>query len=267
MDIKKDLTINEFAKITNVEPSTLRYWDRIGVFSPVLRDDKTSYRRYSSAQILALNFVTALSALEIPLEKIAELRDERTPDELLELLSDLEHDMDMEMRNLRQRYSMIHARRELITMGMKADEGCISVVHFEEKNIVVSPRNEYKEGDTFLEPLTRLIGTAHDLRIDLNFPVGGLHDDFESFSKAPGLPDYFISIDPEGIQRRAAGDYLAGYARGYYGDVGDLPERMMRYAKDNNLTLSGGVYTMYLFEEISTNDTSGYLACCSIAVK
>lgn len=265
--MNKTFSTREFAEISGIEASKLRYWDKIGVFSPILREEKTNYRRYTYAQLPALNFVTALSALDIPLEKIAELRRERSPDELLELLQDIEHEMDMEMRNLRLRYSMIHARRELITMGMKVDENAVSVVHMDEKNMFVCPRNEYKEGDTFLEPLSALIGSVHDLRIDLNFPVAGLHDDMASFAKAPGRPDNFLSIDPEGTYTRKAGDYLVGYARGYYGDVGDLPERMLAYATANRLILTGPVYTMYLLEEISTGDASQYLACCSVEVR
>lgn len=265
--MKETLTIKEFAKISGIEASTLRYWDRIGVFSPILRDEKTNYRCYTPAQLPALNFVTALSALDISLEKIAELRQERSPDELLELLQELENDMDMEMRNLRLRYSMIHARRELITTGLKADEKTICVEFLDEKRMILFPRNEYTDGETFLEPLTKLVSVTPELRIDLNFPVGGYHDDMKSFAKGPARPDHFISIDPEGLHKRKAGEYLVGYARGYYGDVGDLPDRMLSFAKKNALSLTGPVYTMYLFEEICTSDTSQYLACCSVAVK
>jgi effector-binding domain-containing protein len=88
----------------------------------------------------------------------------------------------------------------------------------------------------------------------------------ESFSKAPGCPDNFLSIDPIGNYTRKAGDYLVGFSRGYYGELGDLPERMNAHAKENSLTLTGPVYVMYLHEEICTKDTSQYLAKCSIAI-
>ena len=237
------------------------------MFSPLLRNEKTNYRYYTSAQLLALNFVTVLSTLDIPLEKIAKLRAERSPDQLLELLQTLENNMDMELRNLRLRYSIVHARRDLITMGMKVNDSAVSVVDLEEKAMILWPSNEYKPGNTFLEPLSKLINVAPGLRINLDFPVGGYHENFTSFAKAPNLPDNFISIDPEGTHKVKAGKYLVGYARGYYAEFGDLPERMERYAEENALTLVGPVYTMYLFEEISTQDPSQYLARCSVAVK
>jgi effector-binding domain-containing protein len=55
-------------------------------------------------------------------------------------------------------------------------------------------------------------------------------------------------------------DYLCGFTRGYYGDFGDLPERMTAYAEENSLTISGPVYTVYLHDEICANSTSNYLA-------
>jgi len=264
--VSDTLSIQEFSKVSNIESSTLRYWDEIELFSPLMRNPENNYRHYSTAQLLALNFVTTLSTLDIPLKTIADLREERDPENFLELLEKLEKSMDMEMRDLRQRYSIIHARRELIKMGMKVDESSISIAPLEARAMILWPRNVYKEGDTFLEPLTAHIHDTGEHHINLSFPVGGRHDNMETFIKAPGCPDNFISIDPIGTYTRKAGDYLVGYARGYYGELGDLPERMDAYAKENSLSITGPVYTLYLHEEICTVDPSQYLAKCCVAV-
>jgi DNA-binding transcriptional MerR regulator len=231
-----------------------------------MRNPENNYRYYSTAQLPALNFVTTLSELEIPLKTIAELRKERDPEELLELLEKQEHQMDMEMRSLRMRYSIIHARRELMKLGMRINGDEVSVIHLEEKAMTLWPRNEYREGDTFLEPLAAQIAQTGEYHINLSFPVGGYHDSLESLINAPGRPDHFISFDPIGTLTRPGGDYLVGYARGYYGDIGDLPERMQAYAKENSINTTGPVYTLYLHEEISTKNPTDYLAQCSVAI-
>ena len=261
-----NLSIHEFSKLTGVDATTLRYWDSIGVFSPSKRDPDNNYRYYSVVQIPALNFVTTLSDLEIPLKTIAKLRQERNPEELLNLLEKQEKKMDMEMRNLRQRYSIIHARRELINFGVKVDENVISVEYREDKAMFIWTRNEYGKGDSFIEPLAAKIADAGNQNINFSFPVGGYHDDMESFIKAPGHPDHFVSIDPLGNHTRKAGNYLVGFARGYYGQLGDLPERMRAYAEQKSVAVSGPVYTIYLREEICTRDASQYLAQCCVAV-
>ena len=260
------LSIQEFSSLSRVEASTLRYWDEIGLFQPVKRNPDNNYRYYSLAQLPALNFVTVLSELEFPLKTIAELRKGRDPDKLLTLLEKQERLMDMEMRSLRQRYSIIHTKRELINNGLKVDSAIIKVVNLEEESMILWPKNVYKEGDTFIEPLAAFINEVDEHHINLSFPVGGYHENIESFRKAPGQPDNFVSFDPTGTHTRKTGDYLFGYARGYYGDVGDLPDRMISYAKANSLNLKGPVYTTYLHEEICTMDIAQYLAQCYIHV-
>ena len=260
------LSIQEFSKISGIESSTLRYWDDIGIFTPLKRHPDNNYRYYSTEQLLALNFVTVLSDLEIPLKTIAELRKDRDPEKLLALLEKQEHQMDMEMRRLRQRYSIIHARRELMNLGTKVDADSVSVEHLEDKAMILWPRNTYKEGENFIQSLSSYVAETGEYHINLSFPVAGYYDSIASFAKAPDRPDHFLSIDPIGTYTRKAGEYLVGYSRGYYGDFGDLPERMSAYAKEHSLNIPGPVYATYLWEEISTMDESRYLAQCYTAV-
>ena len=260
------LSIQEFSRLSGVEASTLRFWDEIGLFSPMARNPDNNYRYYSTVQLLALNFVTTLSDLEIPLKTIAALREERNADNLLDLLEKQEKIMDMEMRTLRHRYSIIHARRELINIGAKADVSEVSVKQKDEMAMYLWPPNEYRPGDTFLEPLAGYVTWASENHVNLSFPIGGYHNDMESFLASSDQPDRFISIDPVGTHSQKAGEYLIGYARGYYAELGDLPERMVAFAEENSLILTGPVYTVYLLEEFCTNDPSLYLAQSSISV-
>ena len=254
------LSIQEFSKLSGVEASTLRYWDELGLFSPLMRNPANNYRYYSTVQLLALNFVTTLSDLEIPLKTIAMLRENRDPEDFLELLEKQEKHMDMEMRSLRQRYSIIHARRELINLGVKVNEPEILICQKEETPMYLWPRNSYPEGGTFIDPLAEYLSWTVENHVSLSFPVGGYYDNMESFMEKPSMPDHFITLDPVGSHVQKAGDYLIGHVRGYYAELGDLPERMLAHAKDNSLRLTGPVYTIYLFDEFCTKDPSQYLA-------
>ena len=259
-------SIKEFSKITGVETSTLRYWDEIGLFSPLKRDPDNNYRYYSLVQIIALHFVTVLTDLDIPLRTVADLRHDRDPEKFLKLMDKQEKMMDMEMQELRHRYSIIHARRELINYGMKVDDRQIDVMKREDKHMILWPKNEYSEGETFIHPLASFIKSKENFNVNLSFPVGGYHESFETFKAGPGKPDNFISIDPVGNHLRKEGEYLIGFARGFYGDLGDLPERMQAYAAENNLKITGPVYTMYLHDEVCVKDTTQFLAQACVAV-
>jgi len=264
--MKDFYSIQEFANLTGVEASRLRFWDDIGIFTPTRRNPENNYRYYSLAQITAVNFVAVLSDLSIPLKTIGELRKERDPENFIKLLETKERELDMELRALRQRSSIIHARRELINYGLKVDETQISVLYREDREMILWPRNEYQEGDTFLEPLSAFVNQATAQRINLDFPVGGYWDSFQSFQNAPSRPDCFFSLDPTGTHVRKEGKYLIGFARGYYGEMGDLPERLASHIKDNDITVSGPLYITYLHDEICTLDSDQYLAQSCVAV-
>ena len=276
--MKDFLSIKEFSKLSGVESSTLRYWDEIGLFSPAQRDTENNYRYYSPEQIVAVNFITILSRLDIPLKIINEAGVDRNPESIMRLIEHQEKQLDMEMRRLRENYSIIHTRRELINHGKRIIEGVqladgtmmgvdqIVVVPQEEQHLIVGPRNEFKEEGDFYEPLKCFYEQAKDLRITLGFPIGALHDTWEEFVKAPGMPHHFFSIDPTGNTTYQPGKYVMGFTFGGYGQFGDLPERMIKFIQDNSLTVTGPVYVVYLQDEICIQDSSKYLAQVSVAV-
>lgn len=288
--MKDYMTIKEFSKLTGIEQTTLRYWDDIGLFSPTRRNPENNYRYYTPEQIIAVNFITVLSELSIPLKTISEMEEGRTPDKIIELIEHQEKVLDMEMRRLHENYSVIHARLELINYGKRLLEGYrvvngekisvdkalkegelvneekISVLNRNMKNFILGPRNEWNPGDSFYEHFIGFCKSAKDLRINLSLPIGGYHTDFKSFSKAPGEPDYFFSLDPSGYETRKEGKYLVGFHKGYYGHFGDLPERMVAYIKEHKIRVKGPVYTLYLLDEVCMADPDEYLAQISVAI-
>jgi len=288
--MKDYLSVKEFSKLSGIEQTTLRYWDDIGLFSPARRDPDNNYRYYSPQQIISVNFITVLSDLNIPLKTIGELERERTPAKIVELIETQEMILDMEMRRLREAYSVIHARRQMINFGMTlaegfyevdgrkaegqpesgkgtwVDESSIAVLVREDRNYITGPLNEWPEDGSFYEPFVNFCGAAEDMRLNLNYPIGAIHNSYEEFLKAPGQPNHFISLDPTGNKIRKKGKYMVGFSRGYYGIFSDIAERMDAYAKKHKIKTSGPVYAMYLLDEICMRDQEDYLVQVSVAV-
>jgi DNA-binding transcriptional MerR regulator len=288
--MKNHLSIKDFSKLSGIAASTLRYWDGIGLFSPSIRDPENKYRYYSPDQMIAANFVSVFSQLNTPLRMIGDVEKDRTPAKIVQLIAQQEKLLDSEMMRLRENHSIMHTRMDLINYGRNvtngftlvngmqadsnnADEGIfidetkVAVMHKEDMPLICGLRNEWESDEEFYRPFMCFCNYASALDINLGFPIGGIHDTWERFMAAPGKPDYFFSMDPAGGYSCPAGDYLTGFARGYYGELGDLSERMNRHAEKNALTISGPVYTMYLHDEITTRDTSRYLAQVCVAVE
>ena len=259
--MKRLLSIKEFSDISGIETTTLRYWDDIGLFSPAMRNPETNYRYYSTPQLIPLNFITVLSDIDVSLKTIGELANERDPEAFIQLIDHQEKLLNMEMRKLRVSYAIIHARRELISYGLRVENADkITVMTKEETPLIIGPRNVYEEGETFKDALASLVKKAKEMRMNLSYPVGGYHESLESFISRPDQPDHFFSLDPTGTSLINSGDYVVGYTSGDYGEFGDLPERIAAYLKESNLKPSGPVYTQYLLDEICIKNPSQYLA-------
>lgn len=67
------LTIGEVAKLHNIPVKTLRYWDEIGLFQPLYRDEETGYRYYSTRQFHKLNLIKHLKYLGVSSQEIIDL--------------------------------------------------------------------------------------------------------------------------------------------------------------------------------------------------
>ena len=264
--MKESLSIQDFSKLSGIPPSTLRYWESVGLFHPMKRDADNNYRYYSPVQLSTLNFIKVLTSLGIPLKTIVELRKDRTPDRLLALLEKRERELDMELRNLLQSSSIIHTRQDLIRHGQKADPSVISIQYREERRMILWPRNTYSDGDTYRNPLLGFTSKPEYLNVNLGYPVGAYWDDLDSFLSAPAHPHHYYSVDPTGSHLKKGTDYLLAYKYGYYGQTSDLPDRIKVYIAENNVETAGPVYVIYMHDEVCTNDPELYLSQISVAV-
>ena len=264
---KEWMSIKEFAAFSGVEQTTLRYWDEIGLFSPASRNEENNYRRYSPMQIGTVKFISVLSGLGMPLKQIGDIENKRSPESVIELIERQETILDNEMTRLRDAYALIHLLRELIKLGITANPDEIHVEHTEDTHFILGQRNQWGDEPSFFETFLEFCKQAPPMRINLSYPVGGLHESMEAFLHEPEKPTYYFSADPSGYSKRPAGDYLIGHVRGYYGELGDLPQRLADYARAHNLVTEGPVYVLYIHDEICIREQDQYLARVSIAVK
>ena len=253
------LSIREFSKLTGVPQSTLRYYDEIGLLPPETRGEN-NYRYYTPYQFILLNFINVLVDLGVPLATIKEMNTERTPEKIINLLSRQETKLNQKLHELQTAYSIIHTLRDNISTGLFADENNISVQDIDETYLVFGPKNDWENKVSFYKPFMNFYNSAESYRINIRYPIGGYHSDMHAFLNAPGKPDRFFSLDPFGNYKRVSGKYLVGYTRGYYGEFGDIAEKMVAYAKEHELKFSGPVFSVYPLDEISTIDRQQYLS-------
>jgi len=207
MDDSTLLSIKKFSDLSGIKQSTLRYYDEIGLLPAVSRGDN-NYRYYLPYQIIILNFINVLIDLGFPLATIKELDNRRTPEDVLELLIDQEINLDKKLHEIQTAYSIIHTYRNNIQAGLLAHEKELCIRELPESSMVLGPVNDFSDSEQFYEPFIKFCNSANRYNINLRFPIGGLHNNMQSFLNAPGKPSRFFSMDPSGNYKRKSRKYL-----------------------------------------------------------
>ena len=260
------LSIKHFSEFTGIKQSVLRYYDEIGLFHPIFRG-KNNYRYYSCQQIITINLINVLAGLNIPRKTIVQLAQKRAPQDILELFSHQETLLNKQLRQIHESYSVIHTFRELIEQGFSAEETVIQEQTAKSLPLHFGPENNFSNNAQFYDSFIKYCNQAKEHGINMSFPIGGYYKDIDSFVNSPAEPANFFSLIPNGKDVKPVGQYLVGYARGYYGEMGDLPQRLQAYAKENNIALRGPAYAIYLHDEVSVSDADQYLVQVSVAIK
>ena len=101
------LKISEFSKLCGVPAKTLRYYDEIGLFSPLHIEPENGYRYYEESQSARLNQILELKSMGFSLQLIKKILDENLPPEMINgLLRQRKHAtlqrIDQERERLRE---------------------------------------------------------------------------------------------------------------------------------------------------------------------
>ncbi len=74
------MKIGELSKLLNCTVETIRYYEKIGLIPPSIRDQTNNYRHYNQTHIERLSFVRHCRALAMSQEEISELLTAREQD-------------------------------------------------------------------------------------------------------------------------------------------------------------------------------------------
>ena len=256
---KNDLySISQFAKHTGIARGTLIFYDDIGLFKPFARESN-KYRYYSPTQLMTAKVLNALRDFGVPLKRIIELNEQRTPEITLELLKEKQEEAEEAVRRAQSVCRVISTFRKLIEHGRTVDEKIISIQESDEIPLTLGIVNDFQGSPYYFNAFLESRREFKERGIDLNYPIGGYFNDMDTFLASPSRPSRFFSLDPAGGDKKKAGRYLIGYTIGSYGQVNDLPERLAAYAKEHRLAFEGPVYNTYLLDEMSVMDHNNYL--------
>ena len=265
---EEGLSITEFAKLSRTNRSTLLYYDRIGLLSPVSRKDNT-YRYYSYAQMYIVNLIRTGQALGLSLDKIKYLRNEASPELVDELLEGHISQIDDEINKWVKSRKLLTTIKSIIHPLLTVDETSITVEYIPAEPIVLGGFNDYNMNKNVQTAFSQFYIDCQKKYpdLDLNYPVWGVFSEERIKNGDWVWPDRFYFFNPDGYDKRPAAHYAIGYTRGGYGRCGDLYERLIAYINENGYEICGPAFEEYPLAELCYVNDSDHLIRLMITVR
>jgi DNA-binding transcriptional MerR regulator len=259
------MSIKEFANVTNVPESLLRFYDNQGIFLPKQRGSNNNYRSYSLEQCLDFSTISMLRQLDLPLGGIAGTLQNRAVDKMLSLLIERQGNLDRQMERISALQEMNNVLQTFLLHYRDMEESPVELLE-------LTPQEyRYPEppgGEQDRRVLTRLMNYKSELlKKDMAaaFLVGFSYEDMARFEKASGQPSRFFSLPVQRKEGEAA-PHLTLFAKGFPPSE-ETAANLAQAAKERGLAPAGPVICEIVRGELCEESVEEYLIRILIRVE
>lgn len=260
------LTTAQFAKLHEVNKRTLHYYDSIGLFSPNTKKDN-GYRYYDLSQSIAFEYIRMLKELNMSIEEIEAYRKNPTNDSFLKIANSKIKEIDVEIQKLKTIKKILQAKKDSITLCENLQEQTIRIEEYPSESILFVPI-DFDEADiSELFVYLKDIWSMEQIRMGIGGVISLDKVINENFEKYDGL--YTPALrDSSSTKKRIKpkGKYLCGYQKGTWDKLPCMYKKMIDYAKQNNLILTGYAYEIGL-NEFAISDSAEYVTKIMIKIQ
>ena len=263
------LTTGEFAKLCGTTKHTLFHYDALGIFSPGVRGEN-GYRYYTVPQLEVYNVIAALRELGMSLKDIKAYLDRRSPAELVALLEQEERELTEKLKSLRRMRDMVRCKAALTREAMAADRSAILLREEGEACFVMTPAGSFATGRDTAQSISAHLrwcgehGIYGLYGLGTTIPLAAV----EAGNFETGYENIYTRVErrPRGVEVwvRPAGTYLTACHVGGYDSVEEAYRRVLRFAREQGLTLRGPFFEDDLLDELSVRGYENYVIQISI---
>ncbi|MEO0562316.1 MAG: helix-turn-helix domain-containing protein, partial [Chloroflexota bacterium] len=179
--------IGEFAALTQVAISQLRYYDEIGLFTPAHVDPDTNYRYYTADQIPLLDRIIVLRELGFSLDQIRDLgRHQVSQEQIWRILDRRREQIIQNVREEVARLRQLEARLEQFAHQGDLATHRVVIKQAEEQRFMfaqASTLEEHRaqthtlyEEQYHIKTRKHLLAVVHDTRTDTPYEIGCVVD-------------------------------------------------------------------------------------------
>lgn len=116
--MKTQFRVGELSKLFKIAPSTLRYYDEIGLLTPKFTSPDNHYRYYTIEQFVVLDTIIFLKKNGFSLKDIQQQINQRTPENSQELLMNKHKEVKLEINRLERIADKIENKISTIQEGL-----------------------------------------------------------------------------------------------------------------------------------------------------
>ena len=252
---RMQFAIGEFSKLTGIPKQTLQFYDKIGIFSPAVKQEN-GYRYYEAEQYEAVDIIYSLKEAGLPLKEIKHYLDNRTPEVCLELLEQESKRIRDKIKYLQRALAMVEQKKASTIRGLQAEIS--NEVRFEDKMEAHLFTWDFREVDDagFMVELIHMVNWCYDNGYYTGYAMGSIVDqsalESGTFNR---ISHMFLTaekaIDHANYRHRQAGTYAIYNYKGSYDGVPVIYPSIMVAIQAAGYTVVGDSYETGLLDFFS----------------
>lgn len=263
MDKEDYLTVSQMARLHHISRQTLIYYDHIGLFRPLITDDK-GYRYYSYQQVNVLKEILFLKKLNLPLEVISKIIKDQDPHEAISILKEQRAVIDREIDILVQTRKYVEERLLLYeTIDFNQP---VNVPYFRQVNerafLEIPFHEDIKDNEDelqmrFMEAIDMI--SEFDLVPSLGFgvvvPEASLYTDLKASSIFVFVPNDSERVKAStSYSKREAGECCCMYYYGRPSHHEQQLKQMLSAIKENGYEICNDALDICLLDHVKYQD-------------
>lgn len=256
---RKGFLIGEVSTLFGISVDTLRYYDKIKLFSPSFVDEN-SYRYYSIADIRRLRFIIFGKQMDLSIDVIRQLFNKGNVDKLESILKERKQHVMKQIKNLRELSSQIDHTLEFID-DLKEDHVQFSIKTLPQRffNTVKSDVRYQTDEESFIELYDALLEYPYSSGISqyLLNRLGETVKMSEDWQRDFGFySDTAVSKDSVKIP---AGKYaVLRLNNSEWERMGDDHYTLLKWLENKNLKGGDKAYTVWKINDEISSDYKDY---------
>src|SRR5262245_18702848 len=243
------LTIGEFSRATHLSIKALRHYDGVGLLVPATVDDRTGYRRYSTAQVPTAQLIRRFRDLDMPIDQVRLALDANDRDQrdrvILSHLEQMQHRLEQTQDVVASLRALLAGDTSPPTIDYRRGEP--------EQGFSVSEASGWEDAEAWLgTAFERLHAELQEAGVESAGPDGALYST-EFFEAHAGEVVAFVPVhDPVTVPGRArlralpVGAYAVTVHVGPFADIDRAYARLGTFVAERMIGTDGPIRENYL---------------------